>query len=452
MLGELTARAEDRPRDRDWAALASTWYLRGQYALAFAALAGLALLAGIIATKRVFLGSDSANDYAHVWYISDQLFHHGRLPLHIATLESGNALTFPYAVIPWLVTAVPFAIFGDRAVTLSMVLGFALYGYAATRARPALRDPRLLCLIYVNTFLIESLVSFQMAFIYACVFFFLFIEAVDKRHWVLATLLAIATVSTHPFAGGAGVTAYVVYAAARRPADVRPLFVSMVVAAIALAPFALYIRTAPAASTTSDQDLMGTLRFIARYRGLVILLPLIISAFAPAFRTLFVVVFVAMALTFAQRIEAKKVNTFGIARNSHTFYNEFLQSPQFNATLRYRVLEPNDREDGAYRLIQHGVVLTQEFFDQSQFRRWWNSPEQYACFLGAKQVDVVLLERDYPLKWNQNEDKRLQEFAADGRARVIYTDPHPDRKGPRFWAYDVRGARQEGARIGDCNL
>ena len=194
-----------------------------------------------------------------------------------------------------------------------MVLGFALYGYAATRARPALRDPRLLCLVYVNTFLIESLVSFQMAFVYACVFFFLFIEAVDKRHWVLPTLLAIATVSTHPFAGGVSVAGYVVYAVVRRPADLRPLFAAMAIAAIALAPFALYIRTAPAVGTTSDQDLIGTLRFIARYRGLVILLPLIVSAFAPAFRTLFVVIFVAMALTFVQRIDAKKVNTFGIA-------------------------------------------------------------------------------------------------------------------------------------------
>ena len=100
MLGELTASPEQRPAGRDWAAIANTWYVRGQYALAFAALAGVAFLAGIIATKRVFLGSDSANDYAHIWYISDQIFHHARLPLHVAPLESGHALTFPYAVDP----------------------------------------------------------------------------------------------------------------------------------------------------------------------------------------------------------------------------------------------------------------------------------------------------------------------------------------------------------------
>ena len=48
-----------------------------------------------------------------------------------------------------------------------------------------------------------------------------------------------------------------------------------------------------------------------------------------------------------------------------------------------------------------------QFFDQSQFRRWWNTPDQYSCFLGAKQVDIVLLERDYPLKFSQNENVRL---------------------------------------------
>jgi hypothetical protein len=64
--------------------------------------------AAIILSKG-FFRSDSANDYAHIWYISDQLFHHGRLPLHVANLESGDALTFPYSIAPWMLTAVPFA-------------------------------------------------------------------------------------------------------------------------------------------------------------------------------------------------------------------------------------------------------------------------------------------------------------------------------------------------------
>jgi hypothetical protein len=91
--------------------------------------------------------------------------------------------------------------------------------------------------------------------------------------------------------------------------------------------------------------------------------------------------------------------------------------------------------------MRGGAVLTQEFFDQSQFRRWWNTPEQYTCFLGAKQVDVVLLEKDYPLKFSQNENVRLDELAKQGKASVIYRE----RRG-RFTAYDVRRARQHPQR------
>jgi len=328
-----------------------------------------------------------------------------------------------------------------------MLAGFVLYGYAATRARPALRDPRLLAIIYVNTFLIEGLVSFQLPFIWACAFLFLFIEAVDRRRWAWGGILAVLAITTHPFAGATGVAGYAVYACARRPRDIVPLGVAMAAAAAVVLPFAIYIHSAPAVASTKDKDLMGTLRFIARYRGLVMALPLIVSAFAPAFRTLFLVVFAAMALTFTVRITHKKVNTFGLDRTSHPFYGEFLRSPAFDRQLRYRVLEPNDREDGAYQLMRGGAVLTQEFFDQSQFRRWWNTPEQYACFLGAKHVDVVLLEKDYPLKFSQNEDVRLREFEQRGVARVEFRDSRG-----RFAAYDVRPARTEGARLKDCGL
>jgi hypothetical protein len=426
--------------------------VRLQYAVALAALAGVAFLGAIVLSKSYVLGSDSANDYAHVWYISDQLFHHGQLPLHIRYLESGGALTFPYAVVPWLATAIPYALFGDRAVTVAMVLGFVLYGYAATRARPALRDPRLFALLYVNTFLIEGFVSFQMAFIWACVFFLLFVEAVDRRRWALAAALAVLAVTTHPFAGAAAVGGYAVYALVRRPREWRPMVAAMAVAAAVLLPFALYIHSAPAVASTRQDDLLATLRFIARYRGLVVVLPLLLSAFAPAFRSLFLVVFCAMALSFVQRIEHKKVNTVGITGDSRPFYSAFIASPQFDTNLRYRVLEPNDWEDGAYQLVRHHAVLTQEFFDQSQFRRWWNTPAQYACFLGAKQVDVVLIERSYPWKFSQNEDVRLNEFVAQGKARVVYTERDPDGRGSLFRAYDVRGARADGAGLADCGV
>ena len=74
------------------------------------------------------------------------------------------------------------------------------------------------------------------------------------------------------------------------------------------------------------------------------------------------------------------------------------------------------------------------------------------CFLGAKHVDVVLLERSYPWKFSQNEDVRLRELEQQGKAHVIYTGRDPEGRGPQVTAYDVRPARHEGANLSDCKL
>jgi ribulose bisphosphate carboxylase small subunit len=418
-----------------------------QRAVAAGALLGVALLCIAMLAKSFFLGSDSAHHYAHVWYISDQIFHHARFPLHIRFLESGKALAFPYAVVPYLVTALPYTVLGDRAVTIAIVAGFAFYGYAATRARPALRDPRLLALIYVNTFLIEGLLSFQFAFLWACGFFFMWVEAVDRRRWATAAVWAVLAVTTHPVVGAVAVAGYTLFAVIRRRRDALPLLSAMAVAALVVLPYALYVRTTPAVESTPTQHIWGTLRYMARFRGAEVALPFLVSMFAGVLRPLFLPAFAAMAVGFGMRLDGKHVNLYGLRHESSPFYGEFVRSSEFDRSLTYRVLEPNDREDGAYQLIRSGAVLGQEFFDQSQFRLWWDTPEMYACFLGAKKIDVVLLEKDYIPKFNRNEHTRLAEFEQQGKARVIYRDP-----AGRFTAYDVRDARMAGVTLDDCRL
>lgn len=396
-------------------------------------------------SKELFLGADSAHHYAHVWYISDQIFHHARLPLRVHLIESGQALTFPYAFVPWLVTAMPFALIGDRAVTIMHVAGFVFYGYAATRARPALRDPRLLSLLFINTFLIEALVSFQFAFVWSVGFFFLFVAAADRSAWLWAAIWAVIAITSHPFAGTLTVAAYAAFAAVRRPRALLPLGVTMAAVTVAVAPYAWYISTAPPAGSTDDSELFETLKLMARYRGTLVVLPLVISMCAPAFRHAYLVVFAAMALTFAGRIDRQQVNTYGIDGTSQPFYGEFIASPAFDRTLQYRVLEPNDREDGAYQLLRNGARLTQDFFDESQFRRYWDSPEQYRCFLGAREVDVVLMEWDYLGKFYQNESDLLIAAEQAGDVPVLY-------RHPEFAAFDVRNIARPGADLDDCDL
>ncbi|MGD0115283.1 MAG: hypothetical protein ABSC13_04690 [Dehalococcoidia bacterium] len=418
-----------------------------QRLVAWGGLLGIAFLCTVVLSKRFFLGSDSAHHYAHIWFISEQIFHHARLPLHIPYLESGKAVTFPYGVVPYLVTAIPYAVLGDWAVTASLIAGVAFYGYAAVRARPVLRDPRLLALIYVNTFLIEGIVSFQFAFIWSCGFFLLTVEAIDKRRWALAGAMALVTVTTHPVAGAIAVPAYTLFAVLRRPRDFLPLGVAMGVAALLSVPYVLYAHTTPAVSSTPTSYIIGTIRYMARFRGTIVVMPLIVAALAPLLRPLFLPAFAAMALTFTVRFEQNHVNTYGLKHDSSPFYADFIKSPLFDRSLTYRVLEPNDREDGAYQLIKNGAILGQEFFEQSEFHRWWYSLNMYSCYLGAKNIDVVLDETEYKYKFNQNEEWPLGEFVKQGKAQIIYTDP----KG-RFTAYDVRGAQTPGAQLSQCGF
>jgi hypothetical protein len=445
--GEATQQANVTPTPAEGMASIAAWNDRVARAVAVASLLGVAFLCGLVLSKRFFLGSDSAHHYAHVWYIADQLFHHGRLPLRIDGLESGHTLTFPYGVVPWLLAAPFDALVGDWAVTGTMVAGFVLYGYAATRARPALRDVRLLSLLYANTFLIESLVSFQMAFLWSVVLFLFYVEQVDRQRWAPATLLAIATLVTHPFFGAISVSLYVAYALARRPRTFVPMLAMGAVTTIVVLPYALYLESTPVVHETRHAYMVGTLEWMLRFRSPVLIMPFLLSAIAPLAKHAYLVMFVLLAAVFTDRIMHEEVNTFGFDRYSRPFYGEFMRSPAYDPSLNYRVLEPNDREDGAYQLFRHGAHLSQDFFDQTQVRRWWNSEEQYTCFLGARDVDVVLLEKDYTLKFDQNEDARLRDLENEGRAKVLYSDPRG-----RFVAVDVRGARRDGAAISDCGL
>ncbi len=423
------------------------WHSRVQWALAFATLAGFAAFLALILTKPFLLGSDSAHHYAHVWYVSDQIFHHLRLPLHFQYLESGKALTFPYGIVPYIATAIPYAVLGDWSVTASLVLCVILYGYGATRARPVLRDPRLLALVYLNTFLIEGIVSFQFAFLWSIVFFFFCVEAIDKRLWAHASIWAVIAVTTHLIAGPIAVAVYALYAFVRRPRDVVQLGSAMGIAALVCLPYLLYAHSTPAVSSTRVSYIIGTIKYMMRFRGTIIVLPFIVAALARYLKPMFVPALLAIGLVFGFRLWHGHVNIFGLNHNSQPFYEEFINSPQFDRSLTYRVLEPNDQQDGAYQLIKHGAVLGQEFFGESEFRRWWYSLDMYSCFLGAKNIDVVLFERDYPWKFNQNEQWPLMEFVKQGKAKIYYADPEG-----RFVAFDVRGAKMPNAKLSDCGF
>src|SRR5438105_15226888 len=79
---------------------------------------------GLILSHSLFVSHDSLSNYGHVWWVAEQLRAGDGLTFHMPVLGHGEALTFPYGFLPWLVGGVLALAFGDWAVTLRIVLGF----------------------------------------------------------------------------------------------------------------------------------------------------------------------------------------------------------------------------------------------------------------------------------------------------------------------------------------
>src|SRR5437867_5458739 len=113
---------------------------------------------------------------------------------------------------------------------------------------------------------------------------------------------------------------------------------------------------------------------------------------------------------------------WGVVHDSSDVYAAFFASPEFQPGMTYRVLEPSEREDGMYRFIRHGAVLSNEFFTESTFHRPWNM-EQYACYTAFKRVDFVVVERVWERRLHFNEGDLLSSLVARGQASITYADP-----------------------------
>ena len=81
------------------------------------------MLLVLLLRHRIFASHDAVNNYAHVWYVAGQIWHHHHLPWHMPILGHGAAYAFPYAFLAWLTAALVWPLFGDWTVTLWLALG-----------------------------------------------------------------------------------------------------------------------------------------------------------------------------------------------------------------------------------------------------------------------------------------------------------------------------------------
>ncbi len=428
------------------------------YILPALALLALVFISADMLVNPLFLASDSMHSYAHVWYISEQLFNHASLPLRIGLLDSGRASTFPYAFPVYLVGAVLYPLLGDWAVTLLMVVAVVGTVWTAGLVRPVMRDPWFLLLFLLNPLFIDAIYGFQFASLWSAVFFFSFVWAFERQRYLLTAGLLWLTVATHPVIGAAAVGAYGLCLLTFDRGRLRPLITIGIPISIALIPIYYMELLTPSVRENSFFTIGSSTVLSIIERGTFLAMPFALSALAPQIRRLYRPVLAAgmvtavvgvVALSGVIRYERAPGGYYGIIHHSSNVYAEFFRSPEFQPGAVYRVLEPTEREDGMYRFIKHGAVLSNEFFNESVFRRPWTQ-SQYACYGAFKGIDFVVAEKVYVKRYGNSEQDLLRTLVSDGRAIIVYNDP-----AGRFTVYDVRAFISEQTKphsLNECGV
>jgi hypothetical protein len=430
--------ASDRPTDLPaWALLV----------LPALGLLALILIALSLLTNPVFLAYDSMQSYSHIWFLSDQIFHHANFPLRISLLDGGYASTFPYGLVPFLIGAMIFPIFGNWTVVLMMT--FVMLGtiWAATLVRPALRNPWLLLLFIMNPFYIDAIYAFQFVALWSIFFFFLFVWNFEHDRRLLAGVFLWLALSTHPVVGSVGVAGYSAALLLFDRPRVGKLAILCVPVAIALVPVVWMMLLTPAAGENSlKTEILAVLRVIPR-RGTIMLAPFVLALLKPLVLRYYRVslAFFAAALGVGLMLATSPIaigdgSYYGVTHRSSDIYATFFASPQFHPGAVYRVMEPNDREDGMYFFIQNGAVLANEFFTESIFSNDW-TVSQYECFLSYKEVSYVVIEQAFVDSDHTNEKNLLGSFVTSGLAAITYAD-----SAGRFTVYDVQASNAQTPR------
>ncbi len=407
---------------------------------AFPAGVTLAIVLLLMAIKSIYLGADSANNYAHVWYISENIFH-GSLPLHVRYLENGNALTYPYGFIPWTLAAILRPLLGDYAVTWVFVLGIILVLWTVYR-NILERRPWLLAMFIVWLFFLESILSFQMAFMWSLFFVYLYVGALEKRKPWQAFLWFLLAAGTHVLITGLILAMYNAWVFIRNP-QLRSQVAWITALGFALLiPEMWYVTRTPALSQNSFAYVTVVTIATLAARGALFAWPLVLRHVSHARLQRFLHPALAGVLAVAAGMYVLPTNSFsqkwdgfdGLVMRATNDYQEYFTSEHFSPGAVYRVMEANDREQGQYFFIQHGAILSNEFFGESMNRRKW-SVEKYEAFLAKKDIDYVVLNRSYRSFSHTSYDSELHALDVlmnSGKATLIYHDPHS-----RFFVVDV---------------
>ncbi len=416
--GNVRDRASVRPEGL------GRWLGRPGNVALIAASAAWAAAIVLILRHTIFVTNDSLNNYAHVWYVSDRLWHGHGVPLRMPVLEHGGAYTFPYGFIPWVSAAIVRPLLGDWTVTLWLVLGFL--GVVATQwwAVPELRGGWWTALLLVEPILVEAVILGQLSFLWAAAMIFAAIALWRSERWLLASVLLGLGQATHaavmlPIVGALVLAR--LYWEPDRWRLLRCYALSLLIAA----PAAWIVLASPAVGETTRAELVSNFFETATLRAVVVAAPFIGLAVlrTPLARAPAAIMVLLIGLNVA--IIPPRHNEFAwgaLMRSPDTSFGEFVDSANFVPRATYRLLRVADGKVAMYQVVKGGGRLDSEFFPESIERKNWPSTQEYEAFLRKRNVDYVVIFASYDERYRTNEHQLLEALA--GQSSSV-----PDRGG-----------------------
>ncbi len=377
-----------------------------------------AVVLALVLTHPIFVTGDSLNNYAHVWYVSQRVWHDHVIPLHMPVLGHGEAFAFPYGFIPWFTAALLRPLLGDWVVTLWLVLGAA--GTVATGfwALPELRRGYWPALVLVNPPLLDGLIADQMSFLWAALIFFGAVGCWRRDRLWAAVLLCGLSQATHPPVMLPVVGLCVLIALWRDPALRPRLLPAYLVTLVIALPAALIVLLSPTVADTSRAVQLYNLVGTIGYRSWVILLPFILvwlQRHRPNAARWLLPGLIVLNLVMLQPRDGFYA-WGGLLRQPDQSLLTYTSSSLFVPGATYRILRINDGlhsdgKVGMYQFLQAGARLDSEFFPESIDRRYWASTADYARFLESRHVDYVVIFDDFDRHYSSNEQDMLRQLA-----------------------------------------
>lgn len=407
-------------RARCWAGLEVRPNRIAELEAAVLILAVIVFLAGIL-RQPFYLGNDSAQSYAHVWWIARSIFSGEGVPLGMPVLEAGRAYAFPYGLIPWLPSALAYPLLGDRVVTASLVAGAVVLVVGIWRWLPRTRSPLFTALILLNPQFLGGLAQFQLPTFWAIAGACLAAAEFTRGRPVRGVAFATAALYAHPLTGGAalGLT-YLAEVEGARELRWRH-FAGLLVAGVLAAPAAWWFLHTPLMREVGMGSLLWPAVLTLKRTSIVVWAWAIDRFRVPVARW-----WPALALLAVLAIgnDFRNVPPSGLWDASQPRFGDFLAAGALAPEATYRVLTTTNHEDGMVEVLRAGATLGHEFFDESVNRRAWSSAEVYRCYLARKRVDRVLVAEEFErlLPWS-DEPRLLRSMVEDGSARLGFAPP-----------------------------